>query len=257
MSDNKTVKLVDANTLIKKMKTCSESEEFDRNTALTCVRQAPEIINCNLLALYPFNLAFDVFQDEEQALEICVPKLLETLQTLTPRETSFIQLRYAQGKTLAEIGELTELTHERVRQVIAKAISLLRHPSRCNRFKSVSLLELNVCERKLVTANEKAQQLAEENEKLAANIVPDRMLPLMKMSLKSENPLPGYVNIEELELSVRASNCLSRHNIKVVGDLINMTERDLLKIRCLGAGTATEIISTLSKYGLHLKSNDE
>ncbi len=58
--------------------------------------------------------------------------------------------------------------------------------------------------------------------------------------------------IAELELSVRASNCLESVKVEVVGQLVEMTEEDLLKIRSLGRTSLREIKIKLADIGLHL-----
>ncbi len=47
--------------------------------------------------------------------------------------------------------------------------------------------------------------------------------------------------IQELELSVRASNCLESAKIETVGDLVRMSEPELLKIRSFGKTSLREI----------------
>jgi len=63
--------------------------------------------------------------------------------------------------------------------------------------------------------------------------------------------------IDELELSVRASNCLKRANIYTLADLVERTEDDLAKIRNLGRKSVDEIIEKLEKSGFHLKTGEE
>ncbi len=59
--------------------------------------------------------------------------------------------------------------------------------------------------------------------------------------------------IEELELSVRSSNCLKRAGINTVGELNSKTEEDLMKVRNLGKKSLQEIIEKLDDLELDLK----
>lgn len=58
--------------------------------------------------------------------------------------------------------------------------------------------------------------------------------------------------VEELELSVRAYNCLKAANIKSIGELVTKTENEMLKYRNFGKKSLTEIKEVLTKYGLYL-----
>ena len=58
--------------------------------------------------------------------------------------------------------------------------------------------------------------------------------------------------IQELELSVRASNCLESVKIETVGDLVKMSENELLNIRSFGKTSLREIKRKLSDIGISL-----
>jgi DNA-directed RNA polymerase subunit alpha len=58
--------------------------------------------------------------------------------------------------------------------------------------------------------------------------------------------------IQELELSVRANNCLESAKVETVGQLVKMTEADLLKIRSFGKTSLREIRRKLADIGLSL-----
>jgi RNA polymerase primary sigma factor len=61
----------------------------------------------------------------------------KVLATLTPREERVLRLRFGIGQssdhTLEEVGQDFEVTRERIRQIEAKALRKLRHPSRSKR----------------------------------------------------------------------------------------------------------------------------
>ena len=62
--------------------------------------------------------------------------------------------------------------------------------------------------------------------------------------------------VEELELSVRSSNCLKNANIKTIGDLTRRTEDDIAKTRNFGKKSLTEIKEKLQEWNLHLGMTD-
>lgn len=69
---------------------------------------------------------------------------------------------------------------------------------------------------------------------------------------------PLDLSIEELELSVRAYNCLKRANIYTVGDLLKKTERELMDIKNFGKKSADEVIERLKAFGFQMaKDKDE
>lgn len=65
------------------------------------------------------------------------------------------------------------------------------------------------------------------------------------------------MTIEELDLSVRSSNCLRRAGINTVEDLTNKTEDELLKVRNLGRKSFEEVINKLDSLGVSLKESEE
>ena len=66
-------------------------------------------------------------------------QLVDVLQTLTPREAKVLKLRFGlidgRQRTLEEVGKEINVTRERIRQIEAKALRKLRHPSRSKKLK--------------------------------------------------------------------------------------------------------------------------
>ncbi len=62
------------------------------------------------------------------------------LETLTPREDRILRMRFGIGTntdhTLKEVGQQFSLTRERIRQIEARALRKLKHPSRSRRLRS-------------------------------------------------------------------------------------------------------------------------
>jgi DNA-directed RNA polymerase subunit alpha len=61
-----------------------------------------------------------------------------------------------------------------------------------------------------------------------------------------------FRNVDELELSVRASNCLKTANIRTIADLVQRSEQELLKTKNFGKKSLNEIKTILGEMGLHL-----
>jgi DNA-directed RNA polymerase subunit alpha len=61
-----------------------------------------------------------------------------------------------------------------------------------------------------------------------------------------------FRNVDELELSVRASNCLKTANIRTIADLVQRSEAELLKTKNFGKKSLNEIKTILSEMGLAL-----
>ena len=63
----------------------------------------------------------------------------DVLNSLTPREAKVLRLRYGlddgKARTLEEVGKEFNVTRERIRQIEAKALRKLRHPSRSKKLK--------------------------------------------------------------------------------------------------------------------------
>jgi len=61
-----------------------------------------------------------------------------------------------------------------------------------------------------------------------------------------------YLNVDELELSVRSANCLKNANIRLIGELVQKTETEMLTTKNFGRKSLNEIKDILSNMGLSL-----
>ena len=88
----------------------------------------------------------DFIQDEDASepseaasLTLLKEQLAEVLDTLTPREKKVLELRFGmidgRTRTLEEVGKEFNVTRERIRQIEAKALRKLRHPSRSKKLR--------------------------------------------------------------------------------------------------------------------------
>lgn len=105
----------------------------------------------------------------------------------------------------------------------------------------------------------------------AANLLIEHFLPIASLTgqttvigtqpVSEEEPEPEAktpsIGIEELDLSVRAYNCLKRASINSLEELLLKSEHDLLNIKNFGKKSSDEVIERLHAFGLKLKPNPE
>jgi RNA polymerase primary sigma factor len=76
---------------------------------------------------------------EAASFSLLKEQLIDVLSTLTPREEKVLRLRFGlddgRARTLEEVGKEFQVTRERIRQIEAKALRKLRHPSRSKKLK--------------------------------------------------------------------------------------------------------------------------
>lgn len=202
--------------------------------------------------LYPLNLAKTVFDDEDGARNTYIPGISAALATLTEREQGVIMMRFQQKKTLEQCGKECGVTRERIRQIEAKAIRKLRHPSRVNMMKAVPLTELQAQYTEYKKLESDYEWLKKAFETLTAQKAePGVIIPIVEHAAMLDTP------IENLDLSVRSYNCLRRAGVKTMRDIAEMTEDKLMKVRNLGRKSMLEVMAKLKEYGLTLKTGEE
>jgi DNA-directed RNA polymerase subunit alpha len=83
----------------------------------------------------------------------------------------------------------------------------------------------------------------------------EEVIPEVKEEVKEEGPKFNenlFRRIDELELSVRSSNCLENANIKFIGELVARSENEMLRTKNFGRKSLNEIKEILSEMGLSL-----
>jgi RNA polymerase primary sigma factor len=128
-----------------------------KETAKEMLMTVPEIENLMKISQQPRSLSTPVGDDKEATLEQFVadtnqPSLYDkvsrellkdalnkVLETLSPREKKVLMMRFGledgKPKTLEEVGKEFKVTRERIRQIEAKAIRKLKHPTRARKLK--------------------------------------------------------------------------------------------------------------------------
>jgi DNA-directed RNA polymerase subunit alpha len=86
----------------------------------------------------------------------------------------------------------------------------------------------------------------------------DQVMPVSMVQVEDDKKDKVLeMTIEELDLSVRAYNCLKRAGINSVAELVLKNQEDMMKVRNLGRKSLEEVEQKLSGLGLSLKPTDE
>lgn len=207
---------------------------------------------------YPLNLIYAVFEDSAEEIAERADTISDinasieyVLYTLSDRERKILKNRFVDLMTLEQTGKLFGVTRDRIRQIEAKAIRKLRHPSRAKYFKyGVSGIIENIrmdYYNKFSELEGKLIELCKLNVKTADEVIQEKEIR------KKFAP----TSIEQMDLSVRSYNCLKRVGIGTLQQLAQLSYDDLIRIRNLGRRSVDEIIGKLNEYGYEIRKNDE
>lgn len=218
---------------------------------------------------YPLNLireltASDIkFESQDQ-----LDGLTHVLSELTDGEQVVLHRHYALGQTLACIAKDFGVTRERVRQVEVKALRKLRHPSRMQyilyglaavKTKREETEKAKEEDAKRVEWEEKQRQqlllhiasVIVDKQRLKGKITPTQTLAVVEA---------GFDPIENLDLSVRAYNCLKRAMVFTINDALQLSYDEILIIRNMGRRSADEVAAKLRDfimYAIYKEKNAE
>ncbi len=205
---------------------------------------------------YPQNL-LDAIADGEWTQNVpadFMQTLAYVLAGLTEREQTVIEMRFKRQMTYEQAGREFNVTRERIRQIEAKAIRKLRHPTRGK------ILIRGV----LGWAEDSREMGRQETISKELRLAVDGVLEIAD-ALKAEPAAaakidtekyrevnPTDIPIEDACLSVRAYNVLKRAGFKTLGSVSTMTWNELSHLRNMGKKSAEEIVKTLAEHGLKL-----
>jgi len=104
----------------------------------------------------------------------------------------------------------------------------------------------------------------------AANLLIEHFLPIASLTGQTamiglpqveeepvEEPTKPSIGIEELDLSVRAYNCLKRASVHSLTELLAKSEQDLINIKNFGKKSSDEVVEKLAAFGLNLAPSPE
>ena len=199
---------------------------------------------------YPKNLLSQVFvnglptdlpDDITLVLEYIIQK------TLTEREGRVLDMRYKRYMTMAAIGEEYGLRAERIRQIEAKAVRKLRHPSR-SRYILMGM-EGYINYLRDTAVDERLREYKKEIVTLEKKIA-----ELTDTEYEEEKNELENAPLAELELSVRTFNILYRAGYSTVKELLDADAEKIVSLPNLGLKNFSDLIDVLSEKGFGWKS---
>ena len=199
--------------------------------------------------IYPFNLIYAIFQpanaeDFDFIGHINLAGIMEATKTLHDREQKVLELRFRQGLTLKETGAEFGVTTERIRQIEAKALRKMRHPSRWKQYRMIEM-------EKLWEAEKAVSGLELENLTLRRKL--DGIEAASPAPPPTPTPPKPEVYLDEMNLSVRSFNCLRRAGYDKLSDLAGVKMSELAVVRNLGKRSLEEIVAKLKEYGVEME----
>lgn len=199
---------------------------------------------------YPQNLLSQVFvnvlptelpDDVALVLEYIIQK------TLTEREGRVLDMRYKRYMTMAAIGEEYGLRAERIRQIEAKAVRKLRHPSR-SRYILMGM-EGYINYLRDTAVDERLREYKKEIISLEKKIA-----ELTDTEYEEEKNELENAPLAELDLSVRTFNILYRAGYSTVKELLDADAEKIVSLPNLGLKNFSDLIDVLSEKGFGWKS---
>ena len=189
-----------------------------------------------------------------------MPEIL--FSELTPLESKILVYRFGfLGKwyTLQQVGDILNLSRERIRQIESKAIRKFRHPIRMREFISRyhsygCIVEKNeeIANAKEVIINGIKNHLFDNGNR---NEIFRKVLEKNNINIQIKHN--GDVHyIDDLELSYRVWMCLKREGVKTLEELTHRTMDDMMKIRNLGRKSLNELLEFMGSLGLFLLDDD-
>lgn len=176
--------------------------------------------------------------------------LAAALAALSVEEETLILLRYKYGESFSTLGRTYDLTHEAVRQKIKKAIKKLMQPP--YRYLVECGIEGYIDQQAEERAKEKVQQyLHDEYLRGYSEGLETGKKELSEQKLRNIDASILSLTLEELNLSVRSTLCLSRAGNKTLADILKYRSWDeIYKIKNMGKKSCDEVAKKLKEFGI-------
>ena len=199
---------------------------------------------------YPDGLIVVKMKGNDYMPEDIERSMKAVLRTLSPREQKVLTCRGIRRMTLEETGKELGINRERIRQIEAKAMRKLNHPSRAN----VMYLGIDYMD-KINSVKEEARNQArtefnEELERIKKIAYREERNRCFNENGAYDKNHPLSMSLDDLEFSVRTYNCLIRAGVKTAQDIADMSLADLTCVRNLGRKSRDEVVNKMKELGI-------
>lgn len=169
--------------------------------------------------------------------KVTMANLLPTFINLIQSEKNSRALQILQmllkGDDVRTISERYELTTERIKQILNHELSCIEQ--NCKDYLSLK---------------KERDELLEEVRELRTTKTAYEKLVVKSRTLTGVEPGVLTKSLADFDLSVRALNCCRHAGIETVGDLVGWEKSDIMRIRCMGHKTASELYDLVENIGL-------
>lgn len=183
--------------------------------------------------------------------------LMYLLERLDDREQYIIMSCYHDGKNTKEIGTELGLTPYRVSQILHHALARLTSGSGLSMLQNGMRKHYEILTDKQVKTTREASFIAGWRRAVETgwtNAPAPDSADITKEALKQASM--EDMDIEELNLTVRTYNCLTRSGIHTIGQLQAMSREDLRRVRNLGVHSVEEICTKLRELNLDTSNKE-
>ncbi|MFH0700974.1 MAG: DNA-directed RNA polymerase subunit alpha C-terminal domain-containing protein [Candidatus Woesearchaeota archaeon] len=206
------------------------------------------------------NLIRDIKEGRLSITPYKIKLINDILDGLEEREQKILRWRYGfkeEPLTQAQVGKELNLSGARIGQIEEKAFRRLRHPSRFRTLEYAAGIFSNEHLKQHLEQREREKKEEEERRTVTNGffrLIAIRPDYLRSVEERSEVNFHDVLlrSVFDLDISVRAYNCLQNAGVGVIAELVQKTDSEMLHIRNLGHKTLKEIKDVLSDIGLSL-----
>lgn len=207
--------------------------------------------------VWPYNLVTALFgtDDELNGVELTgdqIKGILYAIGTLTDREQDIILKYYKDGLIMEQIAKEKEVTRERIRQIIAKALRKLRNPIRAKYIKRGYAIASGEVAERARAAYQAEIDSVKEAMLAEAQAEVQRKIAEQTGIASAEDGQKWTVTLAEMELSVRPYNCLYKAlgRDAMAADVLEV--KDPEKIQNMGRKSCAEVAYKLKELGFDI-----